>query len=682
MPRSLTVLIGAMLAFAAIPAVPTVQAMPDPKVSLVLTDGAFGEPGLPDVAASFTLSRTGSTASAMNVKIAYSGSATPGVDYEALSTLLTIPAGQASATFPVTPLHDTIDERSETIRVKILPDTPNYYLNSAWDSGTPLGGGNAILAVWGYSEEVWAGSSKWTSPFVYKMHHFNGQSWDAPVDIPGSDNIRAIHGTSPSNIWVGRDGGDLVRYDGLTWTSTGNIGQSIASIHAFSTTDVWATSTNGQNKIWHWDGASWTAHIVTGGNGGQFFGLWGASPTDIWAATATRDLYHWTGSTWNFHTTLPSSTSGLDDIWGVDSNNVWVLGGQTGSNAVIHKWDGTTWRAATTISTTVDGYELEGFSGNDMWVVGGSGSTFHWDGATWNNEGTAPVAVLYDVAGADSNDLYAGGFSDRIFHFGPTADTITLTLLDNDDPIMTLAKQSDGAEPSTAGVLTVARPAGQNQLPITVTFTLGGTATPAADYTAPSTTLDFVSGENSKTVNFPVLDDGTSEGTETITVTPATCTECTFASASAITIPILDNDGPNLAVSGIYDAQGAQVPKPWGDWNAAPGNVGSGTTYLKAVNTGTAPGDVKVTLQPMVLGASSIPVAGKVTFVSGSGAKPADVASWATISNDADGIAVLSVPATGTPLWITYSIQLPSILSDGSFSGPHDLCRMGVDPGC
>src|SRR5262249_42080525 len=77
-----------------------------PLVSVALTDLAASEGG-PDSGTS-TVSRSGSTASALTVNYTLSGTAANGVDYQNLSGSVTIPAGADSAPVVVSPVDDAL----------------------------------------------------------------------------------------------------------------------------------------------------------------------------------------------------------------------------------------------------------------------------------------------------------------------------------------------------------------------------------------------------------------------------------------------------------------------------------------------------------------------------------------------------------------------------------------------
>lgn len=90
-----------------------------PRVSLRLSSSQAIEGGGQSLVC--TLTRTGSTTAGLSVPVAVSAasSATPGVDYTTLSSPFNIPAGQASATFDLTPLDDALSEPTEFILLNI-----------------------------------------------------------------------------------------------------------------------------------------------------------------------------------------------------------------------------------------------------------------------------------------------------------------------------------------------------------------------------------------------------------------------------------------------------------------------------------------------------------------------------------------------------------------------------------
>ncbi|WYL95766.1 MAG: choice-of-anchor L domain-containing protein [Gloeotrichia echinulata IR180] len=97
-------------------------------VTLTATDVDISE-STPPNPGTFTISRTGSSASPLTVNYSISGTATT-ADYNPLPGSIIIPAGQASATITVTPIDDTVLEGDETLILSLI-DTTSY------DLGTP-----------------------------------------------------------------------------------------------------------------------------------------------------------------------------------------------------------------------------------------------------------------------------------------------------------------------------------------------------------------------------------------------------------------------------------------------------------------------------------------------------------------------------------------------------------------
>lgn len=89
-------------------------------VTVAATTPAAAEFGA--VPGAFTVSRTGSTLLPLNVKFAYSGTATFGADFTGAAGSCTIPAGAASAAFNVTPVADTLAEGDETVIASLIPE--------------------------------------------------------------------------------------------------------------------------------------------------------------------------------------------------------------------------------------------------------------------------------------------------------------------------------------------------------------------------------------------------------------------------------------------------------------------------------------------------------------------------------------------------------------------------------
>lgn len=110
--------------------VPVVEIMPtDPRA----TEGPAGA----IEAAAFTISRNGLTGDALDVTVAFGGTATNGTDYAARPATITIPAGSSATTLTIDPLDDDQDEGTESVVVSLV-DAAAYDVGRFTRAGASL----------------------------------------------------------------------------------------------------------------------------------------------------------------------------------------------------------------------------------------------------------------------------------------------------------------------------------------------------------------------------------------------------------------------------------------------------------------------------------------------------------------------------------------------------------------
>ena len=120
--------------------------------------------------------------------------------------------------------------------------------------------------------------------------------------------------------------------------------------------------------------------------------------------------------------------------------------------------------------------------------------------------------------------------------------------------------------------------------------TSNGSATAAADYTAVNQAVSFADGDTtSKTVNIPILDDGSYEGHETVALALGTVTGgATLGSPNAATLTILENDPAppetfTLTVTTKGTGMGTVTSSPAGI-NCPAGCTSASTAYDQGTN--------------------------------------------------------------------------------------------------
>lgn len=164
-------------------------------------------------------------------------------------------------------------------------------------------------------------------------------------------SLRAIWGSSATDIWAGGDLGELLHYDGTSWlTVPSNTTQSIVSLWGTAPDDMWAVSRSNideddlpsyDSTILHYDGRSW-APVWYGTNGhSERTRISGSGPTDIWVDGAPA--MHYDGAKW---TPVPQPSPNADcHIWVWADADVWMGCTIKGGLTMAH-FDGSSWTAA------------------------------------------------------------------------------------------------------------------------------------------------------------------------------------------------------------------------------------------------------------------------------------------------------------------------------------------------
>jgi autotransporter-associated beta strand protein len=104
-----------------------------PQVAVIAPDPYANESS--GDSGSFTFTRTGSTAAALNLTVTWTGGATNGTDYASLPTTVTIPIGQSSVTLDVNPMDDSEIEAPEDV-IATLSSNAAYLLTTGASSAT------------------------------------------------------------------------------------------------------------------------------------------------------------------------------------------------------------------------------------------------------------------------------------------------------------------------------------------------------------------------------------------------------------------------------------------------------------------------------------------------------------------------------------------------------------------
>lgn len=285
--------------------------------------------------------------------------------------------------------------------------------------------------------------------------------WQSVVDEYDYGAIVSGWAGGPDDVWV--VGGELQRsvvlhYDGTAWEARDpGLDEPLWWVHGFPGGPVFVAGDHG--AIARWDGSAWEI-MDSGAPGTLFYGIWGASPDDMWAVggptqTPVGDVepegdvvLHYDGSAWErveIQALLDKPDSqgkNLFKVWGASASEVFIVGD---SGIALH-YDGTAWERVETGVGNQPLFTVTGRSADDVYAVGGLATAVlvHWDGTAWSEITLPPAApsVIQGVWTAPDEALYLGGW----YGFTASLDVDdTWNVVENDTPLAYHAVFGDGA---------------------------------------------------------------------------------------------------------------------------------------------------------------------------------------------------------------------------------------------
>jgi hypothetical protein len=189
-------------------------------------------------------------------------------------------------------------------------------------------------------------------------------------DLPGA--LLSVWGTSARDVWsVGADVGDGTAWERL---DSGHVG-TLWWVFGFEGGPIYMGGEGG--AILRYEGGTFTPMSTPGTN--TVFGIWGASPTDVWAVggvgTGASDGFAWRleGDAWVEEPSLPPEVPGEAAIW-----------------------------------------KVSGRSADDVWLVGSAGVSLHWDGSALTRGDTGVGASLFTVSANADRFAAVGGAGNGI----------------------------------------------------------------------------------------------------------------------------------------------------------------------------------------------------------------------------------------------------------------------------
>ena len=722
-------------------------------------------------AATFTVSVAGGASTApVAVTYGVGGTATSGADYTAPSGTLTLGAGASRGTITIPTLTDMVLDPGETLTVTL--STASTTVGAVTADSTPaettiddtgmvtvsVTAGDAVTEGSSATFSV-ALSGSVSSPVTVGWSTSNGTA-TAGVDYTAvsSGTLRFPANSTASQTLTVATLPDTLAESEETFTVTLS-GSSLPAGVSVGTSTATGTITDDESltvavtadasTVVEGGAATFTVSVAGGSSTAPVtvtytVGGTASSGTDYTAPSGTLTLSSGAASGTITIATLSDTVLEGGETLAVMLSDASTSAGEVTANATAAQMtiDDT---GMVTVSVTAGDAVTEGSSATFSVALSGSVSspvTVGW--STSNGTATAgvdytavssgtlrfpanstasqtlTVATLPDTL-AESEETFTVTLSGSSLPAGVSVGTSTATGTITDDESLTVAVTADASTVVEGGAatFTVSVAGGSSTAPVTVTYTVGGTASSGTDYTAPSRTLTLGTGASRGTITIPTLSDSVLDAGETLTVTlsaastslgtvtaDSTPAETTIADSGTVTVSVTAGDAvtegsPATFTVALSGAVSSAVTVGWltSDGTATAGDdytaVSSGTLTFPA--TSTASQTLTVATLPdtlaeseetftLTLTGSSLPAGVSVGTSTATGTITDDESLTVAVTADATTVvegndATFTVSVTGgtstAPVQVTYTVS-GTASSGADYTAPSGTLTLGA----
>jgi Calx-beta domain len=330
-----------------------------------------------------------------------------------------------------------------------------------------------------------------------------------------------------------------------------------------------------------------------------------------------------------------------------------------------------------TISYTVAGTAA---SGTDYTVL--SGTVVIPAGQT---SATILVPVINDTLTEPSETVIVTMTSDSSSQttLGTTAATVQITSDDPSTASITRTTNGNEAGPvSAVFTVTLTNPSSTNSV---FNLARSGTAVAPGDYTnSPGGTVTIAAGSTTATLTYPVINDATIEGDETLIVTLSGVNsgQATLGSPAAATATLFDNDAPTVTIANAI--QGAEAGPTNGTMTLTLSQTRPVAVTVAYTVTGTATSGTDYTALSgsITIPANTLTAPLSIPVLNDTNIDPGETVI-VTLTSVTSGTATIGATVTATNTIVDNDVATLSLSKSWSFAAPgNDANSNGTaDPG-
>jgi hypothetical protein len=198
----------------------------------------------------------------------------------------------------------------------------------------------------------------------------------------------------------------------------GDLEAALLSVWGTSSSDVWTVgsdSRDGQGPlVLHFDGSSWE-RIATGQTGGDLWWVFGFGSGELYASGDGGTILRRNPASGAFERMNTPGTGTVYGIWGATPDDLWAVGGESGGASGAFAWrlEGDAWTPAPSFPADLSRsdalWKVFGRGSDDVWMVGTNGKAVHWDGTTLAPSFVGIAESLFTVHANSARFAAVGG---------------------------------------------------------------------------------------------------------------------------------------------------------------------------------------------------------------------------------------------------------------------------------
>jgi hypothetical protein len=196
-----------------------------------------------------------------------------------------------------------------------------------------------------------------------------------------------------------------------------NLPGALLSVCGTSSTDVWAVGGDALDgkgpTVIHFDGERWS-QVSTGESQGNLWWVFGFDGGPVYMGGDGGVILRYDTGTDTFTKMTTPGTGTVFGIWGATPSQVWAVGGESADiGGFAWRLDGDGWTPEPLLPDEVPAtaaiWKAFGTSTDDAWFVGSNGVSLHWDGSSFSFGDTGIGTSLFTVHAGEGRYAAVGG---------------------------------------------------------------------------------------------------------------------------------------------------------------------------------------------------------------------------------------------------------------------------------